>query len=90
MLEHYGRYNGASILLIFNEGVEVQVKIFSKKGGMFSDLKKALVALEGEINDWLSVNPNINVIEIKQSVAGGSLDPAELIISLCYEEKSQQ
>jgi len=52
---------------------------------MFSDLKKALVTLEGEVNDWLSDNPNINVIEIKQSVSGGSLDPAELIISVWYE-----
>ena len=48
-------------------------------------MKKALVALEGEVNDWLSDNPNINVIEIKQSVSGGSLDPAELIISVWYE-----
>jgi|LWDU01.1.fsa_nt_gi hypothetical protein len=43
----------------------MQVKIFSIKGGMFSHLKKALVILESEVNDWLSANPNINVIEIK-------------------------
>ena len=63
----------------------MQVKIFSKKGGMFSDLKKALVVLEGEVNDWLSAYSNINVIEIKQSVSGGSLEPAELIVSVWYE-----
>ena len=63
----------------------MQVKIFSNKGGMFSDLKKALVVLEGEVNDWLSAHSNINVIEIKQSVSGGSLEPAELIVSVWYE-----
>lgn len=68
----------------------MQVKIFSKKGGMFSDLKKALVALEGETYGWLSVNPNINVIEVKQSASGGSLEPAEFIITFWYEEQAQQ
>ena len=43
-------------------------------------------ALEDEINTWLSQNPNIKIVDIKQSSSGGSFSLSSVCISLWYEE----
>lgn len=43
-----------------------------------------LQRLEDEVNAWLEQNPNINVVNIKQSASGGSLSPTSLSISVWY------
>jgi hypothetical protein len=41
--------------------------------------------LEDEVNAWLGENPNIKVIDIRQSASGGSYSPSSLSISIWYE-----
>ena len=41
--------------------------------------------LEDQVNAWLAENPNIKVIDIKQSASGGSFNGTSLSISLWYE-----
>lgn len=43
-----------------------------------------LQSLEDEVNAWLGQNPNINVVNIKQSASGGSFSPTSLSISVWY------
>ncbi len=43
-----------------------------------------LQRLEDEVNAWLEQNPNINVVNIKQSASGGSFSPTSLCISVWY------
>jgi len=63
----------------------MKVKIFSKCGGLFSNLSKTSSQLEQEINSWLESHPGMKIINIKQSSCGGSLDPAKHIISVWYK-----
>ena len=42
--------------------------------------------LEDEINAWLSQNPKIKVVDIKQSASGNSFEPTLWLISVWYEE----
>lgn len=42
--------------------------------------------LEAEINNWLSENPRIKVVDLKQSASGGSLGASLWFISVWYEE----
>ena len=42
--------------------------------------------MEDEINAWLSQNPKIKVVDIKQSASGGSYMPTLWLISVWYEE----
>ena len=46
--------------------------------------------LETEINNWLSQNPKIKVVDIKQSASGGSYNPSLWLISVWYEDDVQQ
>ena len=46
--------------------------------------------LETEINNWLSQNPKIKVVDIKQSASGGSYYPSLWLISVWYEDDAQQ
>jgi hypothetical protein len=43
-------------------------------------------ALEDQINAWLSENPRIKVVDIKQSSSGGSLGGSLWFVSVGYEE----
>jgi hypothetical protein len=43
-------------------------------------------ALEGQINAWLSENPRIRIVEIKQSSSGGSFSGPLWFVSVWYEE----
>lgn len=62
----------------------MKVKMFFKK-----ELEKGkeinIQALDEEINAWLEQNPNIKVIDIKQSASGGSVNRSSICISLWYE-----
>ena len=42
-------------------------------------------SLEDRVNRWLKDNPEIRVVYVKQSAAGGSWGPIQLFISLWYE-----
>ena len=46
--------------------------------------------LEAEINTWLSQNPTIKIVDIKQSASGGSYNPSLWLISVWYEDDVQQ
>lgn len=53
---------------------------FSGKGPKFFD------PVEREINTWFMTHPNIDVVEIKQSTAGGSFAAEKLIVSVWYRD----
>jgi hypothetical protein len=46
--------------------------------------------LEEEINAWLSENPHVKIIGIKQSSSGGSWGPSLWFVSIWYEESAAQ
>ena len=68
----------------------MKVKLFWKNkplgGGLFSSAAKNARALEDQINAWLSENPRIRIVDIKQSSSGGSFAPDLWFISVWYEE----
>ncbi len=69
----------------------MKVKLFWQNnplggGGMFSSAGKNARALEGEINAWLSENPRIRIVDIKQSASGGSFAMSLWFVSIWYEE----
>jgi hypothetical protein len=52
----------------------MKVKLFWKNNPVGLGDKNAHT-LEGEINAWLSENPRIKIVHIKQSSSGGSFSP---------------
>ena len=58
----------------------MKIKLFGKEGS------KKILGLEEEVNVWLQQNPNIKIIDIKQSASGGSLADTKFYISVWYEE----
>ncbi len=58
----------------------MKVKLFSIK-----NLKNEQT-LEQNINTWLAANTQINVVHIKQSCCGGSMNPSLWMVSVWYEE----
>jgi hypothetical protein len=63
----------------------MKVKLFWKNGPVGGGDKNAH-ALEEEINAWLSQNPRIKIVHIKQSGSGGSLAGSLWFVSVWYEE----
>ena len=68
----------------------MNVKIFGKElrpkqSFLGRPIEPLNCGLEAEINAWLALNPKVIVKEVKQSMAGGSWQPAKLIISVWYE-----
>ena len=63
----------------------MKVKLFSKDNPLAQKGKNQL-DFENEINEWLEKNPSIKVINIKQSVSGGSFSYSQWFISVWYEE----
>ena len=61
----------------------MKVKLFGK----INLNKKGLevLDLEPEINEWLKKNPDIKIISIKQSAAGGTMIATKLFVSVWYE-----
>jgi len=67
----------------------MQVKIFTQHDRFRFKFSEALAALEKEVGEWSAANPNINIINIKQSFAA-SIGPKQVVISIWYEEQVQQ
>ena len=63
----------------------MNVKLFSKHHPLGKKGKNQL-DLDNEINEWFEKKPSIEVIEIKQSVAGGALENPTWFISVWYQE----
>ncbi|MBT3210164.1 MAG: hypothetical protein HOB05_00425 [Bacteroidetes bacterium] len=62
----------------------MKMKLFGK-----ANTKKdgsCMTDLENEINDWLKNNPNIEILDIKQSASGGSFHDTKLFVTVWYEE----
>ncbi|MFC2094232.1 hypothetical protein ACFLSH_01255 [Bacteroidota bacterium] len=68
----------------------MKVKFFKVSGYSFYFGKKpaSKQVLEDEINSWLNANQNIDIIEIKQSCCGGSLNPSLTVVSVWYNPKA--
>ena len=62
----------------------MKVKIFST----YLLRRKSLDRLEDQVNRWLKDHPEVKVVEIKQSTAGGGLGPSQVLVSLWYEPAS--
>jgi hypothetical protein len=63
----------------------MKTKIFAISGGYFRNISRTALDLEEKINAWIEANPEIKIIDIKQSSCGGSLEPSNTIISIWYE-----
>lgn len=63
----------------------MKVKIFSKCNGYFGRLSGIASSLQEDINVWLENNPEITIVEIKQTSCGGSLEASKHIVSIWYE-----
>jgi hypothetical protein len=63
----------------------MKVKFFWKNNPVGWSEKNAR-SLEDEINAWLSENPRIKVVDIKQAASGGSLAGSLWFVSIWYEE----
>jgi hypothetical protein len=61
----------------------MKMKLFGK----INTNKKGLdvLDLENDINSWLNENPDIKIIDIKQSSNGGSMQNTKLFFSIWYE-----
>ena len=57
----------------------MKVKLFGKENS------KHALDIEDEINTWLSQNPNIKILNIRQSSNGGSFADTKIYISIWYE-----
>ena len=64
----------------------MKVKVFKTTNKPFSSKSRVISQFEQDINHWLENNPKINIINIKQSSCGGSLEVEKLFISVWYEE----
>jgi len=65
----------------------MKVKLFWKNNPVQIATKNAR-DLENEINAWLSENPRIKIIDIKQSSSGGSFFGGLWFVSVWYEESA--
>ena len=65
----------------------MKVKLFWKQYSVQIVTKNAR-DLEDEINAWLSENPRIKIIDIKQSSGGGSFFWGLWFVSVWYEESA--
>ena len=68
----------------------MKTKIFKVSGYQlyFGNKPKSKQVLEDEINAWLANNPDIKIIDIKQSCCGGSFNPSLTVVSIWYEAKA--
>jgi hypothetical protein len=63
----------------------MRVKLFIKDKSSFRSWRRHTQDFEDEINSWLALNPQIRVLDIKQSSNGGSFDTTKVVISIWYE-----
>lgn len=69
--------------------MRLKVKFFGSTTPLktsFSGKDTISQVIESEINTWLLKNPDIDVVEIKQSAAGGSFASTKLLVSVWYRE----
>ena len=68
-------------------GVEpMKVKIFTKMNKK-NKVEPANSEYEAEINEWLVLNPSIEIRHIQQSAGGGSQGPFIFCITVWYDER---
>lgn len=67
----------------------MKTKIFKVQGYSFyfGRRPKSKDILESQINEWLDANPDIKIIDIKQSCCGGSFNPSITLVSVWYEPR---
>ena len=65
----------------------MQMKLFDTHSmGMIMRIDRNKIAsLEDQVNRWLKDNPEVRVVHVKQSAAGGSWGPIQLFVSVWYE-----
>lgn len=63
----------------------MQVKLFLKDKSPLRSWRRHTQDFEDEINSWLAANPQIRVVDVKQSSNGGSFDTTKIVISIWYE-----
>jgi hypothetical protein len=65
----------------------MHVKVFDTySSGFINRIRRDMIdSLEDQINRWLKDNQDIKVVEVKQSAAGGSWGPIQLLVSIWYE-----
>ena len=71
--------------------MRLRVKLFGSTNPLktsFSGKNSTSPELESEINMWLIKNPGVDIVEIKQSLAGGSFASAKLLVSVWYRDST--
>jgi hypothetical protein len=76
---------GTAAWPIWEDVTAMQVKLFIKDKSSFRSWRRHTQEFEDEINTWLAANPQIRVVDIKQSSNGGSFDTTKVVISIWYE-----
>jgi hypothetical protein len=69
----------------------MKVKVFEAHGSglAYNRVSQPMLdSIEDQVNRWLSDNREIKIVEIKQTAAGGSWGPIQLIVSIWYEPAS--
>ena len=65
----------------------MQIEMFDAySSGFINRINRNMMdSVEDQVNRWLDSNPDVRVVEVKQSAAGGSWGPIQLLISVWYE-----
>ncbi len=63
----------------------MKVKLFIKDKSSFRSWHRHTQDFEDDINRWLAANPDVRIMDIKQSSNGGSFDTTKVVISIWYE-----
>jgi hypothetical protein len=66
----------------------MKVKFFSRTGYIGSYKTNQHQELEDEVNAWLEQNPDVKIIDIKQSASGGSWARPQFFVTIVYEHSS--
>ncbi len=63
----------------------MQVKFFSRVGlsGSYKTIHHQ--DLEDEVNEWLSTNPSITIVDVSLSASGGSFSRPQVFVTVVYE-----
>jgi len=62
--------------------------MFLAKMGYLASSRRFTDRFEREINGWLAEHPRIKIVEVCQSVGGGSFEPMSVAVSIWYEEET--
>ncbi len=64
----------------------MKVKMFTKMNPK-NKAEPVNAEFETEINDWLQMNPSIEIHHIQQSAGAGSMGPHLFCVSIWYDER---